>query len=85
VIGSNIGAIPEFIAQGQTGELFAPGNADALARMMIRLAGALDQLPGLADSSRALAELYTVERMADAYEAHYRDMAVPQPFMAMAS
>jgi len=85
VIGSNIGAIPEFIEQGETGELFAPGNADALARMMIRLAGSLDQLPSLADSSRRLAQAYTVERMADAYEAHYRDMAVPQPFMAMAS
>jgi glycosyltransferase involved in cell wall biosynthesis len=84
VIGSNIGAIPEFIEQGRTGELFAAGNADALARLMIRLASSLDQLPSLPESSRTLAARYTVQGMTDAYEAHYRELAVPQPFLAMA-
>jgi glycosyltransferase involved in cell wall biosynthesis len=84
VIGSNIGAIPEFIEQGRTGELFATGNADALARLMIRLAGSLDQLPSLAESSHTLAARYTVKRMTDAYETHYRELAVPRPFLAMA-
>jgi glycosyltransferase involved in cell wall biosynthesis len=84
VVGSDIGAIPEFIAQGQTGELFTAGNPDALARRMIRLAASLDQLPDLAERSRDLAALYTVARMTDAYEAHYRNLAVPRAFLAMA-
>ena len=84
VVGSNIGAIPEFIEQGRTGALFEAGNPDALARMMIQLARSPSALPGLADQSRVLAGRYTVARMVDHYEAHYRELAVPQPFLSMA-
>ena len=84
VLGSDIGAIPEFVEHNRTGQLFPAGNADALAQMMNHLAQSPAALPGLADRSRELADRYTVARMADQYEAHYRDLAVPLPFLAMA-
>jgi glycosyltransferase involved in cell wall biosynthesis len=84
VVGSDIGAIPEFVEKGRTGQLFPAGNADALARLMCNLAQSPAALPGLADHSRALANRYTVAGMVDQYEAHYRDLAVPRAFFAMA-
>ena len=84
VIGSDIGAIPEFVEHNRTGQLFPAGNADALAQMMNHLAQSPAALPGLADRSRELADRYTVARMADQYEAHYHDLAVPLPFLAIA-
>jgi len=71
VIGSDIGGIPEFVDSGRTGFLFPPGNSRALATLIERLARSPGALPELATRSRALAERFTVERMIDAYEAHY--------------
>ena len=84
VIGSDIGAIPEFVETGRTGQLVPPGNADALAQMMVQLAQSAAALPGLADHSRELADRYALARMVDQYESNYRDLAVPRPFLAMA-
>jgi glycosyltransferase involved in cell wall biosynthesis len=84
VIGSNIGAIPEFIESGRTGVLFPPGDAEALALTMTRVAEAQHALPEMEANTKALSERYTVKRMADQYEMHYRDLAMPQPILAIA-
>jgi glycosyltransferase involved in cell wall biosynthesis len=84
LIGSNIGGIPEFVEPNQTGILFPPGDSRALAEIMIRLAGDPDALPSLAPRSNALAELFTVERMVEAYETHYAAMLDRQPLLRAA-
>ena len=70
-VGSAIGGIPEFIESGQTGFLFPPGDAGALADTMMRLAKNPEILPNLATRSQALAERFSLSRMIDSYEAHY--------------
>jgi glycosyltransferase involved in cell wall biosynthesis len=79
VIGSDIGGIPEFVEANQTGLLFPPGDADALAAIMTRLASDPDALPALAARSPALAQRFTVDRMVDDYEAHYAALLDEQP------
>ncbi|TAL00956.1 MAG: glycosyltransferase [Rhodospirillaceae bacterium] len=80
VIGSHIGAIPEFVHNGETGILFSPGDAGALAAIMKRIIEhpqeALQALPG---RSRALAERFTVDRMIESYESHYLMLLGGQP------
>ncbi|MDR3437267.1 glycosyltransferase family 4 protein [Telmatospirillum sp.] len=71
LIGSDIGGIPEFVEPGQTGFLFPPGDAGALATIMTRLAQDPDALPALAQRSALLARRFTVDRMIDDYETHY--------------
>ncbi len=39
VIGARVGGIPEVITDGETGLLFPPGDADALAQALLRLLG----------------------------------------------
>jgi glycosyltransferase involved in cell wall biosynthesis len=80
VIGSNLGAIPEFVEDGATGVLFPPGDAASLAELMLVLAAAKNPLPELGHRSEAIARQFTVDRMVDTYETHYRKlMRIPQP------
>lgn len=71
VIGSDIGAIPEFIEPGRTGLLFPPGDSQALAAIMGRLSHDADSLPSLPMRSRALARHFSLDRMIDDYSDHY--------------
>jgi glycosyltransferase involved in cell wall biosynthesis len=89
LIGSNIGAIPEFVEDGETGLLFAPGDADALANVMLRVIQDQNPLPNLALKSRALAERFTLDGMIENYERHYtallrQPVAKPQTVHAAA-
>jgi glycosyltransferase involved in cell wall biosynthesis len=79
VIGSDIGGIPEFVEANQTGLLFPPGDAAALAAIMTRLASDPDALPALAARSPALAQRFTIDRMVDDYEAQYAALLDEQP------
>lgn len=81
-IGSKIGGIPEFVEPGQTGFLFPPGDARALAGIITRLARNPGALPNLALRSQALAERFSVSRMIDGYEAHYATLAGAKAAMA---
>jgi glycosyltransferase involved in cell wall biosynthesis len=84
LIGSDIGGIPEFVEPGQTGLLFPPGDAAALTAIMTRLALDPDALPALASRSPALARRFVVDRMVDAYEAHYAaSLQSARPMVAM--
>jgi glycosyltransferase involved in cell wall biosynthesis len=68
VIGSDIGAIPEFVEEDRTGLLFPTGDAAALAALMTRVAQDAAALPGLEARSEAFARRFAVDRMIDAYE-----------------
>lgn len=71
LIGSDIGGIPEFVEPNETGFLFPPGDARALAGIMTQVATRPATLPGLAGRSATLARRFTIETMAQAYENHY--------------
>lgn len=72
VIASAVGGLPEIVADGETGLVVPPGEADALADAIVALAGDLEQAAemGRAGRERALAE-FTPERCADRIEALY--------------
>jgi len=78
VIGSRIGGIPELVREGSTGLLFEPGDDEALADIMLDLAGGETVLDELADASWQLARHHTVDRMVDDYLAHYRALLAPR-------
>jgi glycosyltransferase involved in cell wall biosynthesis len=71
VIGSWIGAIPEFVQDKTTGLLFTPGDAIGLASSMMRLINEPGLARQLGDNAAGLAEASNVDRMVDAYEAEY--------------
>jgi glycosyltransferase involved in cell wall biosynthesis len=74
VIGTDIGGTPEMVAGNETGLLVPPGDADAMANALTRLAdGALRQRMGDAGQKRADA-LFTLRRMTDRNEALYYDI-----------
>ena len=83
-IGSDIGAIPEFIEANSTGLLFPPGDSAALANIMERLARDPSLLPALEGRSRALARHFSVERMIDTYSHHYGTLLEHRQFHAAA-
>ncbi|HEU5048434.1 MAG TPA: glycosyltransferase family 4 protein [Rickettsiales bacterium] len=72
VIGSNIGAIPEFVAHEKTGLLFEPGNPASLAQAMRRFIDD-DALPAtFAQNAQQLVERSSVEQMVEGYLKQYR-------------
>jgi glycosyltransferase involved in cell wall biosynthesis len=71
VIGSNIGAIPEFVKDQSTGLLFEPGNPQALAAAMIELIRNPSRLPAFAANAQSLLAECTVAKMVENYSAHY--------------
>jgi glycosyltransferase involved in cell wall biosynthesis len=79
VIGSRIGAIPEFVQAGRTGVLFPPGDAQALAATIEGLADGSVALPYLSENARAVVEAHSVERMVKAYEGLYHDLLGSRP------
>lgn len=85
LIGSDFGAIPEFVEPGRTGLLFPPGDPAALAAIVIRIAQGPQALPDLATRSAALARRFTVDRMVGDYEAQYQALLERRPVLAAAS
>jgi glycosyltransferase involved in cell wall biosynthesis len=71
VIGSNIGAIPEFVQHEKTGLLFEPGNARSLADAIIRAANDKTILQNLSNHTRPLLDNSSVDNMVDGYLKHY--------------
>jgi glycosyltransferase involved in cell wall biosynthesis len=74
-IGTNLGGTPEMIVDGETGLLVPPGDPEALAHAIARLAAdpALRATMGAAGRVRADA-LFTLRVMTDRNEALYRDI-----------
>ena len=74
VIGSNIGAIPEFVKHEQTGLLFEPGNAASLAAAITRVVKEEGLLPHFAEQAKQLVASSSVEQMVSAYSAQYEQL-----------
>lgn len=74
VIGSNIGAIPEFIEHEKTGLLFEAGNARSLADAIIRAAHDKQILPNLNQYNQQLLANSSVDNMVDGYLKHYEKL-----------
>jgi glycosyltransferase involved in cell wall biosynthesis len=73
VIVSAVGGLPEIVADGETGVVVEPGDAEALAEAIVALAGDLEKAAamGRAGRARALAE-FPPERSAERIEELYR-------------
>lgn len=74
VIGSRIGAIPEFVKDQETGLLFEPGNPQALAAAMIELIRNPQRLPQFAANAQPLLAECTVDRMVANYSNAYQTL-----------
>jgi glycosyltransferase involved in cell wall biosynthesis len=78
VIASAVGGLPEIVADGETGLVVPPGEADALAEAIVALAGNLPRAAemGAAGRDRALRE-FTPERCVERVEALYERALSP--------
>ncbi len=56
LVGSRLSGIPEIIREGETGLLIEPGDADALAKLLLRLARDPEERARLGKAARALVE-----------------------------
>ncbi len=74
VIGSRIGAIPEFVHDEKTGLLFQPGDGIGLAAAMMRLVREPALAGQFGQNASALAASSGVKQMVDAYEAEYAQL-----------
>jgi glycosyltransferase involved in cell wall biosynthesis len=79
VVGTRSGGIPEFVIDGETGLLVAPGRADALAAGLSRLIGT----PGLIDNLTAkalngVAAHHTIAARAERVAQLYRSLTPTQ-------
>ncbi len=73
VLASRIGGIPEYIADGETGWLFPPGDARKLAELIDRLAGDPELCRTLGRQARLRAEqAFSIEARLEEYLNLYR-------------
>jgi sugar transferase (PEP-CTERM/EpsH1 system associated) len=75
VVASRVGGLPELIAQGRTGLLFAPDDETELARALAELIGdpGRAQQIGARGRDRARSQ-FDVSVMAGRYDGHYREL-----------
>ena len=80
VVASSVGGLPEIVADGETGLVVPPADAEALAEAIVALAGDLPKAAamGRAGRARALAE-FTPERCVERVEELYVRALVPAP------
>jgi alpha-maltose-1-phosphate synthase len=78
VIASSVGGLPEIVADGETGLVVPPADAEALAQAIVALASDLPRAAemGRAGRVRALAE-FTPERCVERVEALYERALAP--------
>jgi glycosyltransferase involved in cell wall biosynthesis len=74
VIGSRIGAIPEFVTDKKNGMLFEAGNPASLAAVMQRVIKENYWIEHFAGNGRALVEMSSVDRMVDGYLEQYTQL-----------
>ncbi len=74
IIGSDIGAIPEFVQHEENGLLFETGNADALCASMRRVIDEPELLPKFAAGGRALLSVSGIDNMVDGYLEEYHKL-----------
>jgi glycosyltransferase involved in cell wall biosynthesis len=74
VVGSRIGAIPEFVRDGVNGLLFETGNPADLARVLVRLAADASLRAALGTGGAPLLAKHSIPAMVAAYLSHYEDV-----------
>jgi glycosyltransferase involved in cell wall biosynthesis len=74
VIGSNIGAIPEFVQHEKTGLLFDPGNPKALAETIIRAVNDQEILRNIEKFTPQILSNSSIDNMVDGYLEHYKSV-----------
>ncbi len=74
VVGSRLGAIPEFVHEGVNGLLFEPGSPESLAEVITRLASDRGLLERLAVGGVPLIAKNSVAAMVERYESVYADV-----------
>jgi glycosyltransferase involved in cell wall biosynthesis len=76
VVSTNVGMVPEVVADGETGCIVPPGDVAALTTSVAELAARPDERARLGQSARkaALAR-FSTDRMVDGYEAVLADVA----------
>ena len=72
MIGSNIGAIPEFVTHEKTGLLFEAGNAESLASAIEKAVYDAQILPNLAENTQQILATASIENMVENYESAYK-------------
>jgi glycosyltransferase involved in cell wall biosynthesis len=79
VIASAVGGLPEIVADGETGLVVPPADAEALAEAIVSLAGDLARAVAMGEAGRERAlEQFTPERCVERVEALYV-RALPAP------
>jgi len=77
VIGPRIGGVPEVMADGRTGYLFAPEDEDDLADKIMRLYHAKDRLPDMARECRQWVDpRFSLQVMLDKVNAIYGELGI---------
>ena len=75
VLSTNVSAIPEVVAVGETGELVPPDDVPALTAGMLALAGDPARRAAMGEAGRArVAEVFGLDRMVDETLAIYREI-----------
>ena len=72
LVATNVGGLPEVLRPGQTGYLFPPGDAPALAAIMKEIAENPDVARALAKNvRREVLERFSIDKVLDSYAAVY--------------
>jgi glycosyltransferase involved in cell wall biosynthesis len=74
VIGSDIGAIPEFVEHEKTGFLFTAGDPQELANYIIRAVKDQEILPNLAKNTKQILATASIENMVESYQREYQTL-----------
>ncbi|MFB3819672.1 MAG: glycosyltransferase family 4 protein [Candidatus Methylomirabilales bacterium] len=77
VVATAVGGSLEVVEDGRSGLLVPPEDPAALAAALLALLRAPERARALAEGARKRAEEFSWERMVDAYEALYREVAGP--------
>ena len=77
VLASDIGGLPEMVEVHATGQLLPPGNTEALVARIVALARDPTLVRRLQHAARDRARRYTVQTMADEYQALYVGLLRP--------
>ena len=74
VVAPAVGGIPELVVPGVTGELFPPGDQEALADRLVKLLTSPDARAAMADAARATAEALRMENTIPRYFDVYAEL-----------
>lgn len=74
IVATNVGGVPELLANGEAGRLVAPGDAAALAEAICTLLQEPDQAQALGEIGRTRARCYDAAAMVESLAKVYRDV-----------